>query len=678
MKLHTSWLQRYLDRPISPRELVDAMPRAGLEVEAEEASGDGFQIELKVLPNRPDCLGILGVAREMAALFDAKVIWPAAVMPKPAGNERIDVEIAEPELCRRFTAAAFRGVKVGPSPSWLTDALKQAGLRPINNVVDITNFVMYETGQPLHAFDLAKLTGPKIVVRKLKAGETLDLLSGKTITEKYGQPLVVADAERPQGLAGIMGGKPAETTAESTEILLEAAYFDPVHVRGNVKTLRRIDGTGGTDASYRFERGVDPNDMLDYARRRAYALIIELTGGRLAGPPTDFVATPTESRTFKLSADRVSRLIGTTVAAAVVRSSLTKLGYSVADDLTVTVPTFRVDVNDAVVLAEDVARMIGYDNIVAESRPTRATRGQDCKAGRLRQTLIRALVDAGWLETKNDPLESDTKSARWLGPPPDAIVLGNAASAEMNTLRRTLLGGLLASAQRNVFRGVPGLRLFELDRTFASLPGVWTLGGVCGGVAGPTAWRGATPVDFFVLKGILEDAFDASGIRGFTLVAADHVPGLPGATATVRLGDVEIGWAGELDPKLAKVDRLGFKLFGFEIDLSRVESLFERPPVYVPVNRLPASVRDLAVVAPAGVTFAEVEGVVRAEAGANLERLELVDEYRGPQVPPGHRSLALRLTFRDPARTLTAEDVTGVVESVVRRLQETLGASLRT
>jgi phenylalanyl-tRNA synthetase beta chain len=292
--------------------------------------------------------------------------------------------------------------------------------------------------------------------------------------------------------------------------------------------------------------------------------------------------------------------------------------------------------------------------------------------------MTRALVNAGWLETKNDPLESDTKSAKWLGPVPDAIVLSNAASAEMNALRRTLMGGLLASAQRNIFRGVSGLRLFEIDRTFAKLPGTWTLGGVCGGVAGPTAWRGATAIDFFATKGSLQDAAEACGLPPLTFVADDHAPGLAGATAIIRVGDTVVGWAGELDPKLAKVDRLAFKLFGFEIDLSLLEPHFERPPVYTPVNRLPASVRDLAVVATADVAFADVERVVRAAAGAMLEKLDLVDEYRGPQVPPGHRSLALRLTFRDPSRTLTAEEVNDAVESVVGRLRADLNASLRT
>ena len=677
MNLHTSWLQQYLDRPIPPRELVDAMPRAALEVEAEEAVGDGYQVELKVLPNRPDCLGVLGIAREMAALFDCNVIWPSDELPPIAGDEKISVQIDEPDLCRRFTAAVFHGVKVGPSPAWMQTVLTQAGMRPITNVVDITNFVMIETGQPMHAFDLAKLAGPKIVVRKLREGETLDLLVGKPIDSTYGHALCVCDAEKPQALAGIMGGKSAGTEATTTDVLLEVAYFDPVHVRRNVKAVRNRQGSGGSDSSYRFERGVDPNYMLDFARHRAYSLIVQLTGATLAGPPTDIIAKPTDPRIFTLPAARVSRLIGTTIEPAVVRSSLTKLGYQVTDNDVVTVPTYRVDVNDAVVLAEDVARMIGYDNIAAELRPARATRGADCKASRLRTALNRALVNAGWLETKNDPLESIALASRWLGEPPAAIELNNPATAEMAVLRRTLLNGLLASTQRNVFRGASGVRLFEIDRTFAALPGVWTLAGIAGGVPGPTNWRGATAVDFYSLKGTIEDAFESAGMR-VQFVPTDPKPGSPmRAGASIQIGSERIGWVGELDPATAKVDRAAFKIFGFEINLAAVETAFEQPVEYTPVSRFPASARDLAVVAKTEITFADVERVVRASAGEKLERVELVDEFVGKQLPAGHRSLAIRLTFRDPARTLTADEVTASVEAVVKQLAAELAASLR-
>ncbi|MGC4033035.1 MAG: hypothetical protein QM754_15125 [Tepidisphaeraceae bacterium] len=248
----------------------------------------------------------------------------------------------------------------------------------------------------------------------------------------------------------------------------------------------------------------------------------------------------------------------------------------------------------------------------------------------------------------------------------------------MNALRRTLLGGLFASAQRNVFRGVNGLRLFEIDRTFSKLPGQWTLAGVTGGQPGPTAWRQSPAVDFFTLKGTLEDAFEAADIRGVDFVAAEQAPFVAGATAAIRLNGNAIGTVGEIDNKLAKIERLSFKLFGFEIDLAAVEAAFDKPVTYTQLNRLPPAVRDLAVVVKNGVAFAEIEKLVRETAGGSLEKLELVDEFKGKQVADGHRSLALRLTFRDAARTLTADEVTAGVDAVVAKLHQALGATLRT
>jgi phenylalanyl-tRNA synthetase beta chain len=798
MKLNTAWLLKYLDKPIAHRELVDAMPRAGLEVEVESelksalepvrigfvrektpiadapgmfatkieiekgkivsvlvgseheiqvgwgvpvapagvtlptgkkvAAGkfhgvdsvgmiclDGemgliardtglyhttdasqlgkrfidvvdvpeFLIELKVLPNRPDCLGILGVSREIAALFGIGTKWPTVATPKPTGGESIAVEIREPALCPRFTGAIFRGAKVGPSPAWLKNVLLTAGMRPINNVVDITNFVMWESGQPMHAFDLNGLAGPKIVVRKLGKDESLELLSGKTITSKYGEPLVIADAARPRGLAGIMGGRDAETTEQTHDVMLEVAYFDPVHIRSNVKSLRRIDGTGGTDASYRFERGVDPNAMLDWARQRAYGLIEELAGGKLAGPPTDVYPNKIAPRTFKLSADRVTRMVGAPVDEATIRTSLARLGHSVAQDLTVTVPTFRVDVNDPVVLMEDVARMIGYDNIPFGAAISAPTRGQVSRADRLRTAIAQQLVGGGWYETKNDPLESET-AAKWLGKPPESLVLSNAATAEMTALRRTLLTGLAASAQRNIFRGATLIRLFEIDRTFSApdeatnLPGRWTLGGIVGGMALRSAWRGEEKVDFFAIKGELEDLFESLGVRGVRFHAALQQPYVEGTAARIDVDGKPIGHVGELDGKLLKIERQSYKLFAFEIDLHAIEPLFGAPITYHPVNKLPAVTRDLAIVVKTSDSYDSLAETIRSTAGSLLEQLQLVDEYRGQQVAKDHRSLAFRLTFRDPHRTLTTEEVTAVVDRVVSALGERFAATLRT
>ena len=801
MKLNTEWLLKYLDTPIPHRELVDAMPRAGLEVEAEaelkvelkpikigfvrelspiaDAPGmfatkveiekgklisvlvgsehevkvgwgvpialagttlptgkkvaagkfhgiesvgmiclDGemgliardyglgagglyhtadesqlgkslvdlidipeYLIELKVLPNRPDCLGILGISREIAAIFDVKTKWPELVNLMPGTEKPIEVQIDEPALCSRFTAAAFRGVKVASSPGWLKCVLLSAGMRPINNIVDITNFVMWESGQPMHAFDLAKLGvtkdgGPKIVVRKLREGETLELLAGKPITSKYGQPLCVCDAEKPQALAGIMGGKHAETAQNTTDLLLEVAYFDPVHIRGNVKTLRRIDGAGGTDASYRFERGVDPNAMLDWARHRAYGLIHELAAGMLACAPTDVYPKKIEPRHLSLTADRVSRMVGMKVEESTIRNSLTKLGYGVDAKLNVTVPTYRVDVNDPVVLMEDVARLIDYDNIPMGAAIAAPTRGQDAKSSRLRTAIAKHLVSIGWYETKNDPLESAT-SAKWLGMPADAITLSNAATAEMAVLRRSLLTGLVASAQRNIFRGASTIRLFEVDRTFATLPGSQTLGGVVGGIARQAIWKGETKLDFFAVKGELEDLFESIGVKGVTFAAAMQAPYKPGETASVQLNGVVIGHVGAIDSSHIKIERQSYPIYAFEIDLTVVEAAFGAPITYKPVNKLPPVTRDLAIVVRSSESYASLEAILRTSAGELLEQVQLVDEYKGNPVPKDHRSLAFRLTFRAAGRTLTADEVQGVMDRVVKALADHAGATLR-
>lgn len=796
MKLNTAWLLKYLDKPIPHRELVDAMPRAGLEVEVEsdlrkelapvrigfvrsiepiaDASGmfatkveiergklisvlvgsehevkagwgvpvapagvtlptgkkvsagkfhgvdsvgmiclDGemgliardygfgegglyhttdesqlgksivevlpieeYLIELKVLPNRPDCLGVLGISREMAALFGVGTKWPTIAMPKAGSEKPIEVEIREPELCPRFTGAMFRNVKVQSSPGWLKSVLLTAGMRPINNVVDITNFVMWEAGQPMHAFDLKKLAGPKVVVRKLGENESIELLTGKVLNKKYGQPLCICDAEKPQGMAGIMGGKSAETTEASTDVLLEVACFDPVHIRSNVKTLRKLDGAGGTDASYRFERGVDPNAMLDWARTRAYSLIHELTGGVLVAPPTDRYVKRIEPKMFRLTPDRVSHMVGMPVDFETIHGALTKLGYGVADSLTITVPTFRVDVNDPVVLMEDVARMIGYDNIPMGAAVGSPTRGQACLADQLRTNIAKQLVSMGWYETKNDPLESGS-AAKWLGQPADAITLANAATAEMAVLRRSLLTGLFASTQRNIFRGAQSIRLFEIDRTFSDLPGTWTLAGVTGGVSTHAIWRGETKIDFFTVKGELEDLFAQLRVNDVVFKHANHPPLKPGETASIEVKGQVVGHIGLVDSSIVKIDRLPFKLYAFEIDLAKLEPFVWPAIAYTPVNKLPAVTRDLAIVVRTSDAYADIVGTIRRAASELLEQVQLVDEYKGAPVPKDHRSLALRLTFRAAGRTLTTDEVSGVVDGVVKTLAERFGATLR-
>lgn len=635
-----------------------------------------YLLELKVLPNRPDCLGVLGISRELAAILGCGTKWPDVRELSAGTQSPIEVVIEEPDLCRRFTASVLRGVQVKQSPGWLKCVLLTAGMRPINNVVDITNFVMWESGQPMHAFDLNCLNGPKIIVRKLRSEESLELLSGKQITSRHGQPLCVCDAVRPQALAGIMGGRCSETTEQTQDVLLEVAYFDPVLIRNTVKTLRRIEGSGGTDASYRFERGVDPNQMLEWARQRACNLIAEMTGGYLASPTTDVYPKPIHPRRFQLDVNRVSRMIGTQIDPSTVREKLKKLGYVVDENLNVTVSTFRVDVNDPVVLMEDVARLIGYDHIPMGSGVASPTRGQDCKVSRLRNGIARHLVSVGWYETKNDPLESPSAS-KWLEAPSDAITLSNAASAEMSVLRRSLLSGLVVSAQRNIFRHAVSIRLFEIDRTFSQLPGKWTLGGIAGGIGRQGVWKGENRIDFFTLKGEIEDLLDSLRIRSVTFEPTNCVPYKPGETAAIIIGHSRIGHMGTLDPSVISIERQAYPLYAFEIDLEALEPLFEAPITYTPINKLPSVVRDLAIVVDLKVSYKVLRDILTSSAGPLLEQVQLVDEYRGKPVPSGHRSLAFRLIFRATDRTLTAEEVQTVMDRIVQSLSEQTGAVLR-
>src|SRR5687768_7248847 len=418
MIVSTQWLQEYLEPKPAHEALLDALPRVGLEVEQvlpQLAGATGFLVELNVLPNRPDCLGIIGIAREVAALLELKLKYPQArsLPPQPAGPaDRVGVEIQAPQLSPRYMCRLIKGVKVGPSPDWLKAILVATGSRPINNIVDVTNFVLYEWGQPLHAFDYGKIEGGQIVVRRMNKGETLELLTGKVIEgEASGLPLVIADRSKPIALAGIMGGRATQTTEQTQDVLLEAAHFDPVNIR---RTARRVElglDARGTASSYRFERGTDPNRMLDGALDRATSLIAELAGGKPAGPIREQHPQRKESRVFQLDPQRVGAYLGMPVDAGTIRRSLQRLEMNVDDTLKVSVPTWRVDANDPVVLIEDVARQVGYDRIPVAPTPSAPTRGQRSRAEQVREAAAQHLADAGYLECRNPPLESPQASA---------------------------------------------------------------------------------------------------------------------------------------------------------------------------------------------------------------------------------------------------------------------------
>ena len=554
-----------------------------------------YLLELNVLPNRPDFLGLIGIAREVAALLGLQLRYPSAYKPAAAsGPPAVSVEIHEPELCPRYMCGLLRGVHVAPSPPWLKARLLLAGMRPINNVVDITNYVLYEWGQPLHAFDFQNLRGSKIVVRRMADGESIELLSGAVVGAR-GQtdgkpfsdpPLVIADGERPVALAGIMGGRCAETNEATTDVLIEAAHFDPVLIRQTVQQVDLGMESRGTAASYRFERGTDPNLMLEGALGRAVQLVAELGQGAADGPLVDRYPVPRDRRVVRVSAARTSSYLGMEVNATTMSDCLTRLDMSCradGEELQVTVPTWRVDVNDPVVLIEDVARMVGYDLIPVAPQPSQPTLGLRVMTDQMRQVASEHLVSAGFCECRNPSLESLQMSA-WLGDAGDAITLSNWATREMSVLRRTLLSGLATTVQTNIRRGAETICFFEVDRLFgragaepdgtAASSGRWHVAGIVGGRLQRSNWRSdAAQADFFTLKGMVEDLLETIGAREVVFKPVERPPFLAGTSAEILLADQSsIGSIGEIDPKAVAFERVPFRVFAFELDLEALEA----------------------------------------------------------------------------------------------------------
>jgi phenylalanyl-tRNA synthetase beta chain len=519
-------------------------------------------------------------------------------------------------------------------------------------------------------------------VRRMAAGETMELLSGKVI-DGSAAPLVIADGKRPVALAGIMGGRATETNEDTVDVLLEAAYFDPVNIRS---TVRKVDiglESRGTDSSYRFERGTDPNTMLEGGLKRASSLIVELAGGRLVGPAVDHYPAKRKPRAFRLTPERVSSYLGTEIDAATIRDSLQRLQMECSEDLNVAVPTWRADANDPVVLIEDVARMVGYDRVPMKPSCAIPTVGRRCTKDRLREAIAQHLVAVGYLECRNLPLESPEKSEKLIPAAAGSRVsVTNPLSSEMSVLRNSLLTGLLASVDRNVRRGANWVRLFEIDRAFAltppdSVPGEkWQVAAIAAGPLQEFDWRNnSAAFDFPTVKGIVESLLQALRVKDYCFKPASAAPYVPGAVAAITAGSATLGYVGELPRDL--IERSPFRLFAFELDVEALEPSFLEIPRAKALARTPAVTRDLAIVISEEKVFAEIEADIRATAGDLLESLRLVDVYQGPQVPAGHKSLALHLIFRNPQGSLTAEEVSGVIEKILTSLQNHFAAQLR-
>jgi phenylalanyl-tRNA synthetase beta chain len=642
--------------------------------------------ELEVTPNRPDCLSIYGVAREVHAATGAPLKPPPwSVDPGAPGDiEGVEIRVEAPDLCPRFTARAFEGVEIGPSPPWLKARLMAAGQRPINNVVDITNYAMLLVGSPLHAFDLDRIAGGRLVVRRARDGERMTTLDGQVRTLD-GEMLVIEDDAGPTSLAGVMGGERSEVHEDTTRVLMEVAnWHGPnIHRTSQVLGLR-------SEASGRFEKGLAPEQAME-AQIVATQLMLELTGARLVPGTIDVGGPGPPTVVVRLRERRVTELLGRAIPRARQAEILRALEFGVqeADDgLDVSVPAFRRnDVYREADLVEEVARIDGLEHLPATLPARRGAAGRLTTHQRLRRRAVDALVGRGMYEVVGwsftDPGVADRLRLDEDDPRRRFVVLQNPMSEDQSVLRTTLAGSLLDAARHNAARGMPDLALFEAGTVYRDtgkkLPHEHrSLGGLLAGRLHPQSWGTAEPprAGFFAAKGLLGAALHAVRVRWEVAPATE--PFLhPGRTARVLTGGEDVGWIGELHPLVARLWDLDHGAALFEIDLDRALGHADAVPRYIDLTSFPALRIDLAFTVPDDVPAATMLATVREAGGTLLADVRVFDLYHGAQVGEGRKSLALALSFRASDRTLTDEDVAPLRDRIVAAVRDALGGELR-
>ena len=679
MKTTINWLKEYCDFDLAPEDLAHRLAMAGCLVEEVTPVGDDVMLFADVTSNRPDHLGAIGIARDICALTGSALRLPPVTFE--TGGERVaevaSVEVEDPDLCPRYTARLIRGVTIGPSPAWLRKRLDAIGVRSINNVVDVTNYVLFECGQPMHAFDFAKLGGGRIVVRRARRGETLISID-ETECRLTPEMLIIADAERPVAVAGIMGGLHTEIGAATTEVLLESAEFEKTCNRRTSRALQVA-----SDSSYRFERGVDPVQV-EWASRRGARLIQEVAGGVICAGVIDAQARPYTPQRVTLRVSRLHKVLGTDIAGDVAAGILERLGFEgvarSGDEISVSVPPFRAnDVSREIDLIEEVIRIHGYEKI-----PERATiticASAVSKGERVEERAREALVGLGYHETMTNTFCTRATAevvSPWTGG--EAITVQNTVRREENRLRVSILPELLRVKSANVAHGVRRSPFFEISRVY--LPRAERAGGE------PTR-DDALPVEKLVLavlgegdlpalKGGIEALLCRLGVAGgVRFEPAECGFFESGRVADILLGDRLLGIIGEVDRGIAERHDLSRAPCMAELDFDLLTEAADLEGQYARLPAYPAAVRDLAVVVAESVTWAQIEQAVRKSELPHLERIEFFDIFRGRQVPRGKKSIAFSLTFRAPDRTLLREEVEEARRRCIASL-EALGGELR-
>ncbi|OGO76593.1 MAG: phenylalanine--tRNA ligase subunit beta [Clostridiales bacterium GWB2_37_7] len=630
-------------------------------------------IEFEITNNRPDCLSMIGIAREAAATLGEKLTYPEITVAE--NNESlssyVNIEVRNGELCPRYTARVVKNVKIQPSPGWMQDRLLKAGVRPINNIVDITNYVMLEMGQPMHAFDLDKLAGRKIIVRNAKEGEKITTLDEveRTLNESM---LVIADEDRAIAIAGIMGSSNSEIDESTNTLVFEGANFQAINIRLSSKKLGLR-----TEASSRFEKGMD-TELAEKALERACNLVQLLGAGEVVGGKQDIYSNPKQSRHIKLDTDRARSFIGADISTEKMKEYLEALEFGVDSNFNVTVPTFRDDVEGAADIIEEITRIYGYENIPSKLMDTTFTQGGKSYKQKLIDRAKNILTAQGLYEVFTysfvSPGVFNKINLKAESPLRNAIKLINPLGEEQSIMRTTIIPNIMEVIARNYNRKIEAGQFFELSKVYMTetLPladlaeerEVLTMG-LYGGV------------DFFDLKGVVENLMEELNIKNYRIFSSNHDSLHPGRTAELIVNNKRIGWLGEAHPDM--LDNYGVQVRAFIAELNFDEIANQSNPdiKYMSLPKYPSVSRDIAVVVDEAITAGQVEEIIRNKGGKTVEDVKLFDIYRGSQVEKGYKSMAYAITYRSDEKTLTEEEIAKVHNKILNSLANQVGASLR-
>jgi len=672
MRILYSWLKDYVEVPETPQELADKLTMAGLTVDEVFEQDGELVYEVEITANRPDAMNHLGVAREIAAVCDRPLKLPVVKVPEqePAASTRAAIEIVDPRLCTRYAGRVVVDVEVKPSPKWMAKRLEHCGIRAINNIADITNYVLLESGQPTHAFDLDLLGGNQIIVRTALPGESLRTLDGvdRKLSDEH---LVIADAARPVALAGVMGGLDTEISGKTRNVLIESAWFQP----GSVRATSRGFGMH-TEASHRFERGADVGATVAAADRIA-ALLAELAGGKVLKGIIDVYPSPAARAAIRLRRPRLDQILGTSIPDAEVERILAALGFAAGpagdgwpdlDGWNVTPSTARLDVEREIDLIEELIRIYGYDR-VPNTLPKAGIPPEDPPERRASSTLRSIAHSLGYSETVALSFMDSREAARfgrW-----EVALLKNPLTELQDCMRNSAVPAMLRSLAWNLNRGEHDVRLFEIGRLYRATgggheePAILTMGAT--GSARPSSLGDpGQPFDFYHLKadvGALLDTFPAD-------ISYD-TGGIPayyreGAAARISKGTETLGFLGEIDPESLPEEKFRQPLWVAEILLDPLFAAPMREPRFEPLPKVPAVHRDLSLLVPEGTPFARISSAVgKPEHLISIEPREI---FRGKQVPAGRYSLLLRTVWQKSSESLTDEEVNAYTENVVKNL----------